>query len=806
MTTQALPAEQLYHPCELAELPFRTTDDLPPVDEAIGQERALSALRFAFGVHRDGYNLFVLGPTGLGKHTLVKRYLDGLASQEPTPPDCCYVNNFDEPHKPRCLTLPPGVGVRLREAMRHLVEELRAVIPAAFESEEYRAKAEEIDEELSERQDHAFKALGDEAAGAGIALLHTPSGFALAPTREGEVITPEAYDQLPDEEKARIEGVIADFQAKLQKIIRQVPQWRRERREKLRRLNEDITLAAVGHLIDELKEAFGAYPSVLEYLAEVRKDVLENEERFRKGDASQGGFLGMPLAEEPAFNRYRVNVLVDHSDAKGAPVVFQDNPQYPNLVGRVEHIAQMGALLTDFTLIKPGALHLANGGYLLLDAHKVLAQPFAWEGLKRALHAREVRIESLGQMLSLVSTVSLEPAPMALEVKVVLFGEPLLYYLLQAYDPEFGKLFKIAADFDEEIPRSPDHSLLYARLIATLVREASLMPFDQAAVARIIEHGARLTGDAERLSTHVESILDLVREADYWARQSGRALATQADVQQAIDSATHRIDRLRERLHEEILRGTVLIDTGGSRCGQINALSVIMLSNFAFAQPTRITATTRLGEGELIDVEREAALGGAIHSKGVLILSAFLAARYAKNRPIALSATLAFEQSYGMIDGDSASMAELCALLSSLADLPIAQSLAITGSVNQFGQAQAIGAVNEKIEGFFDICRARGLDGRHGVIIPRSNAKHLMLHQDVVEASRAGRFHVFAVDDVDQAMELLTGTPAGTADEAGHFPPNTVNYRVSARLHHLFALRQSFMESKKIGKPRRKPE
>ena len=479
-------------------------------------------------------------------------------------------------------------------------------------------------------------------------------------------------------------------------------------------------------------------------------------------------------------------------DGGGPPVVSEDNPTYANLVGRVEHIAQLGALITDFTLIKPGALHRANGGYLLLDVRKLLTQPFAWEGLKRALQTREIRIESLGQMYSLVSTVSLEPEPMPLDIKIVLFGDRLFYYLLQQYDPDFSELFKVAADFEDRIERSAETQQLYARLVATLCAREKLLPLDRLAVARVIEHSARLVGDAERLSTHMRGVTDLLQEADFWAREAGLATITANNVQQAIDAAIHRQDRLRSQLHEAILRETLLIDTDGAVVGQINGLSVLQLGDFAFAQPTRITATTRLGTGEMVNIEREVKLSGAIHSKGVLILSSFLAARYARNRPLALAASLVFEQSYGQVDGDSASLAELCALLSHLAHVPLLQSLAVTGSVNQLGQVQAIGAVNEKIEGFFDICLARGLTGEQGVLMPQVNVKNLMLRQDVVAEARAGQFHIHAISHVDEAMTLLTGMPA-----------DNINGRVVQRVAELGSLGKAF--SKPSEEKRRKP-
>lgn len=495
------------------------------------------------------------------------------------------------------------------------------------------------------------------------------------------------------------------------------------------------------------------------------------------------------------MRRFQVNVLVDHSDTEGAPVVFEDNPTYQNLLGRVEHMARMGALMTDFNLIKRGALHRANGGYLLLEARKILMQPFAWEGLKRALRSGQLRLESPGEMYSLISTVSLEPEPVPLKVKVALIGDPMLYYLLSTYDPEFGELFKVKADFAERMDRDPEQQKQYARLIAGLVQENELRPFDRGAVARVIEHSARVVGDGEKLSTQVKGITDLLREASYWAGQSEDEVVTAEDVQKALDAKIYRSDRLRARIQEEIQRDTLLIDTEGTQVGQVNGLSVIQLGDFAFGRPSRITAQIRLGKGEVINIEREVELSGPLHSKGVLILSGFLGGRYATEQPLSLSASLVFEQSYGGVDGDSASSAELYALLSAIAQVPIRQSLAVTGSVNQHGQVQAIGGVNEKIEGFFDVCQARGLTGDQGVLIPVANVKNLMLRHDVVEAVKENRFHVYPIETIDQGIEILTGTPAGEPDDEGTYPEGTINAMVQARLAKLAERRKTLISA-----------
>ncbi len=794
-----LPSDRLRHRCDPAVFPFATTLDARGEDAPLGQEQALEAVRFGIGIRRAGYNLFVLGPPGLGKHTLVRRLLDERADGEPVPDEWAYVQCFATPYTPRALRLPPGRAAALAKDMDQLVDELKSAIPAAFESDAYRARLEEIEHSSRERQENAFKALGSDAEKEGVALLQTPNGFAFGPMKEGEVIGPDDYEQLPDAEKKRLEAAVAGFQERLQKIIRQIPQWRREHRERVKALEAEVGAAAVGQWVDGVKERHADLPAVTAYLDAVRDDVLAHLDTFRKPAEAPSP----PFADgEDFFRRYKVNVLVGRGEATGAPVVFEDNPTHGNLIGRVEHLPQWGALVTDFTLIKPGALHRANGGYLLLDAREVLLQPFAWEALKRALRAREVRVESLGQALSLISTVSLEPEPIPLDVKVVLFGDRTLYYLLSDQDPDFPELFKVAADFEEEMPRTPEAAGRYAALVATLVRAEGLLPFGRDAVARLLEEASREAEDAERLSTRTAGLADLLRESDFLAREAGREAVSGEDVREAVAARVRRADRLRRRYQEEMLRGTVLMDTDGERVGQVNGLVVYDLGSFAFGQPSRITATTRMGEGDVVNIEREVELSGPIHSKGVLILSAFLAQRYARERALSLSATLAFEQSYGEVDGDSASVAELAALLSSLAEVPVRQSLAVTGSINQHGEVQAIGGVNEKIEGFFDLCRERGLTGEQGVVIPAANVKHLMLRDDVVEAAARGDFHVWAVTSVDEALTLLTGLPAGEIGPDGQAPQGSLNAAVIARLEEFERLRHA--HEGKEEKPKRR--
>ena len=789
---QALPVSVLCHFCDARSLDFTTTDDLERLDELIGQARAIEALHFGIGIRREGYNLFVLGPPGLGKYTMVRQYLEQRAAADKVPSDWCYVNNFDRTHKPVALELPTGQGRELRRDMEHLIEDLRAAIPLAFETEEYHDRVKEVEEAFKRKRENAIAEIAREAEENNVSLIRTSEGFAFVARKDGHVIEPEAFDKLPEKERRRIEGIVQKLRDRLGNLFHQFSQWQRETREKVREINRDVGMFAVGHLIQDLQHKYAGTGGVEQYLEAVQQDVIEHLGDFLEQEEGVSRLFRGGGDQEAAYRRYQVNLLVDNSEQKGAPVIHEESPMHQNLAGRVEHLSQMGTLVTDFLLIKPGALHQANGGYLILDARKLLMQPYAWEGLKLALYSREIRIESLGQIYSLVSTVSLEPEPIPLDLKVILLGDRMLYYLLGAYDPDFNELFKVAADFEESIPRSDESSQLYARMIATIVKKEKLLPFDRAAVARIIEYSARRVGDALKLTTHMLSVANLLREADFWARSQEHDVVVREDVQHAIDKQIHRADRIQMQLQEQIRRGTVLIDTAGTAVGQVNGLFVIDLGDHSFAHPGRITATTRLGEGEIIDIEREVELGGAIHSKGVMILSSFIGSRYGQQRPLSLTASLVFEQTYGPVEGDSASVAECCALMSSLGNIPLRQSLAVTGSVNQHGQVQAIGAVNDKIEGFFDVCRQAGFNGEQGVIIPYSNVEHLMLRKDVIDAVENMLFSIYAVRTIDEVMELLSGMEAGRRGADGSYPVDSVNYRVESRIIDMADARQVF--------------
>jgi lon-related putative ATP-dependent protease len=795
-TPTALTPDQLRRPCNPAQFTFTTTADLPDLAEIIGQQRAVAAIRFGIGIHHDGFNLFALGPNGTGKFTAVQQYLHQIAAQKPTPDDWCYIHNFSQPHKPNALRLPAGHAAQFQADMQQLVEDLQTVLPATFSGDEYQKQRKSIEEEFKQRELSSMDNLKTLAEERNIAFIRTPAGFAFAPLKNREVISPEEFMKLSGDEQKTIEHDIQELQDVLQQVIIQLPHWQRELQKRLKDLNADVTLFATTPLFAELRQKYDGLEDVQRYLDEVQADVVLRVNDFLSTEESpMSALLGGQDGGESSgqrLRRYQVNVIIDRRQMTGAPVIYEDQPTFSNLVGRTEHVSQMGTLLTDFTLIKPGALHRANGGYLMLDARKVLLQPFAWEGLKHALRGREICIESLGQVASLISTVSLEPEPIPLDVKVVLMGDRELYYLLHQYDPDFNELFKVAADFADEMARDETNNLAYARLIGTLARKEGLLHFDPTAVALVIEHSARLAGDAGKLSTHMQSVSDLLREASYWAQEAKREVVGRDDVQRALDSQRYRHGRLRERIWEAIVAATIFIDTAGAVVGQINGLAVHSLGDFSFGRPSRITARVRLGKGEVIDIERQAEMGGPIHSKGVLILSGFLGGRYAAERPLSLAASLVFEQSYSGVDGDSASSAELYALLSALAGAPLKQSLAVTGSVNQHGQVQAIGGVNEKIEGFFDICQAIGLTGDQGVLIPAANVKHLMVREDVVAAVADGRFHIYPVAHIDEGIELLTGLAAGELGDDGRFPPHSINARVVACLETLAEKQRAF--------------
>ncbi len=787
----ALPVAELRRSADPAVLGFKTTADLEPISGLIGQDRALKAIQFGTNIKAHDFNLFVLGASASGKRTAVKQYLDKIADQSPTPADWVYVNNFENPNRPKALKFPPGRARPFAKAMVAAIDELRTTLPAMFEGDDYQARRRSIEEAFRAGQEQGFEALNRRAQEQNIAVLRTPQGFAMAPMHEGKVVKPEVYNTLPETMRKEIETRIEALQKELELILEKVPKSDKERRARTAELNADVASHVVKAALDEIVAGFAGEPAILAYLDAAAQDLVRNAGLFLASSGEESEVVKQPAdsARDMRFRRYMINVMVGNGEAThGAPIHEEINPTFGNIAGRVEHIAQMGALVTDFLLIKPGALHNANGGYLLVDVRKLLLSPFAWEALKRSLKAREIRIEPPSEMAGMMSTQTLDPEPIPLDVKVVLFGDRELYYLLNQHDPDFAGLFKVQADFDDQIVRSAENDQAYARLIASIVTSHGLRAADVGAVARLIDEGARLADDREKLSIEIGRIADIVREADYWAGEAKHDVIRREDVARAIDEQIQRSDRLRDRAQEMITRDIVLLDVAGAKVGQINGLSVLQLGNFAFGKPTRITARVRMGSGRITDIEREVELGGPLHSKGVMILWSYLASLFAQDKPLAMGATLVFEQSYGGVDGDSASSTELYALLSALSDMPIKQSLAVTGSVNQLGQVQAIGGANQKIEGFFDICRARGLTSEQGVLIPKSNVQHLMLRDDVLEAVKSGKFAIYAVETINEGIEILTGVAAGERQQDGRFPPGTINGQVEVKLR-LFAER-----------------
>jgi lon-related putative ATP-dependent protease len=759
-TPKPLSATALYRACDPEALRFASSEELADLEGVVGQERAMAALRTGVELRHSGFNVFALVPEGTGCRSVVESFVRARAATEAKPPDCSYVVNFHRPREPRLLHLPAGVGARLQADLDALAAELRNAIPAAFESEEYRQQVRRAEQALAQQQGTALEKVQQEAAAADVQLVPTPPGFTFVPLRRGKSMERSEFDGLPEPERRRIEATIDRLQERLHGVLGEFRSWHRDLQKSLHELNESMVLSVVDQHLEDLRASFSGCEAALGHLEAIRSDVKQHVDVFLRHDEEEGG-------PERVLSRYRVNLLVDNSRGSGAPVVIEDEPSVPHLVGRIEHSVQQGTLVTDFSLIRAGSLHRANGGYLIVEARKLLMQPFAWDTLKQALSKGEVKVESLEQKFSLISTITLEPEPLPLELKVVLVGSPMLYYLLVALDPDFVRLFKVQADFADQMSRNADSELLYARLLATLARRRMLRPLERDAVARIIEHASRLTNDSERLSAELHSVMDLLLEAEYLAQCDAQPRILAGHVEQALAQRRHRASQLEEQLGEAAARGTLHLATEGMVVGQVNGLSVIDLGNHRFGRTVRITATARMGSGRVIDIEREAKLGGAIHSKAVLILSSFLGARYAGESPLALSASIAFEQSYGPVEGDSASVAETCALLSAIGEVPLSQALAVTGSIGQHGEVLAVGGINEKIEGFFELCRQRGHSSEvHGVIIPRANLAHLMLAEQVRVAVREGTFRIYAIEVVDQALALLSGLAADDEGES----------------------------------------
>ncbi len=799
MSWSKLTSEEVTLHCDPKDFEFETTENVPSIEDIIGQERAVKAMDFGLRIKKLGYNIYISGLTGTGRNSYARSLIEDIASQEDVPDDWLYVYNFKNPEEPMALSLPPGKGAAFADEMDNFLEELKEAIPNAFDSEDYEKKKAEYVQEFQEKKSALMEELNRIASEKGFALKRTSSGFMTIPIVDGNQVSEEEYENLDPQLKEELEKKSNEVQMKAMEILRKIQTAEQELKEKIQQMDTRIALIAIGHLFEKLKDKYSDYPRIIEYLDDYQQDILKNIDTFRGGDEQQQ--QQNPLAwmhkqsKENIESRYRVNVVTDNSKTEGAPVIVEHNPSYYNLLGRIEHENRMGTVVTDFTMIKGGAFHQANGGYLILQARDVLTSLQSWEALKRVLKTKEIRIENIAEHYGLVAMSTLRPEPIPLDIKVVMIGSPLFYHLLYYYDEDFRKLFKVKADFDVEMKRENLNMSKMASFISTHCRKEDIRHFDRSAVARICDYGSRLAEHREKMSTRFNDIVEVLYEADAWAALEDKDLITSVDVDKAIEEKKYRSGKYEDKLQEMVENNQILLQLEGTMVGQINGLSVIDSGDYQFGRPNRITASTFLGRRGIVDIERESRLSGNIHNKGVLILSGFIGERYAQKEPLTLSASVCFEQSYGGIEGDSATVAELMAILSSFTDTPMKQGIAITGSINQKGEIQPVGGVNKKIEGFYRACKSKGLNGEHGVIIPQSNRDNLVLEQEVVDAVKSGNFSVYIATTVDDVIELLTDMLPGERNDDGTFPEGTFNYLVQEKLR----LNNELFKSKRYG-------
>ncbi len=770
-----LSPEALYKKCDLDHLGFETTDELRPTDNIVGQKRAKDSLHFGLGIKAHGYNIFVSGPTGTGRRTYVKALATKIAKTEPIPSDWIYVYNFDDPTSPIAIELPAGSGKELKNDMTNFVKELKEVIPKAFEGKEYEQQRQEIVKETNEKKTKIWDELLSKAKKSNLTVQQNPTGFLILPLRDGKVMSREEYEALDENAKAEIAKHVENLREELSVSVKEMRKFEKEEKKRLEKLNREVASFVLTPMIDELKEKYSEIPKLLEHFDKMKQDILSNLNYFQSTEEKN---LPMPAIEK----RYFVNLLVDNSRMEGAPVVVETNPTYHNLFGRIEYETQMFFAFTDFTMIRPGSIHRANGGYLILQAEDLLRNVGAWEGLKRALTWEKIRVENLQDHLGISTIKSLRPSPIPLNIKVILIGSNALYDLLKEYDEDFTKLFKVRAMFDSEMPKNKANILKYARFIASVCKRHSLPPFTSEAVASVVEYGSRLVNSQKKLSTQFNKVMEVVIEAGFEAKQRGGSKVLEKDVKKAMRNKEYRTNLVREKIREMYSKGKILVEVKGEKVGQINGLSIFYTGEHSFGFPVKITARTFTGEKGVINIEREVNMSGNIHSKGVLILSGYLSEKYSSDTPLSFEGTLCFEQTYGGVEGDSASLAELLALISSLGKVPVRQDIAVTGSINQFGEVQPVGGLNEKIEGFYEVCKLKGLTGTQGVIIPSKNVDELMLKEEVIESVRKGEFFIYAVKDVDEAIELMTGKKAGKRHKDGNFTADSVHQRVLEQL------------------------
>lgn len=794
-----LKSEELYSCCDPKLFAFKTTDELPAFMEIVGQERALKAIEFGINLGSKGFNIFMLGESGTGKLDALKSVLGQKAEQEPVPDDWCYVYNFREPDAPLAVSMGPGTAGIFAKDMDELIKLLKVEIPKMFESKEYEKDKNRILESFQSKQKTLFSTLEEEARQKGFSIRKAVSGLIIVPVKStGEPLTEEDFEALDGSTKTRLNNLGKTLQEELDDLVRDIRDHEIDVKNKLSTLERDAAIAAVGHYIDELKKKYAGHEKISAYLSAVTEDILQHVDDFKTQE--EEGTPSLPMMnvqkQQPNFSRYLVNVLVNNGQTKGAPFVIENNPTYFNLFGRLEYRFQYGVATTDFSMIKSGALHRANGGYIVINALDLLKNMISYETLKRSLKNAEIRIEDVMEQQRLISTTNLRPEPIPLGIKVILLGDPEIYYLLFTHDEEYRDLFKVKAEFDNRMPKTADSVHKYASLIGSICKKDSCLPYDRSGVAKLVEFGSRLAGHQEKLSSKFSAISDLIIEANYWAGKEGASAVKAEHVEKALQERTYRTNRIEEILQEMILEGTIIIDDG-ERIGQINGLAVFSMGDHQFGKPSRITAVTYAGKSGVINIERETKMSGRIHEKAILIITHYLGSMYARKKPISFSASITFEQLYDMIEGDSATCAELYALLSSLAGVPLKQKIAITGSMDQNGDVQPIGGVNEKIEGYFDLCKLRGLDGTHGVVIPKKNVKHLMLKKEVVDAVGKGLFQIYPIDKVEEGLEIFTGKEAGHMDENGNYPEGTINYLVTKRFEELSAASKEKKEEEK---------
>ncbi len=782
-TARELAPEQLRRRIDPAVFDFETTADLEPLEGTIGQARALDAIGAGMDIDSPGFNIYAAGRVGTGRNSTVMARVNARATERPVPPDRCYVYNFDEPDRPRALGLEAGKGCGLAGDMEELLAECKEEIPKAFEGEDYERRRNEVVQEFQKRRGQIIDQLREKARELDHAIQVSPSGIAAAPLVDGEEISQEEFAKLEKEKQEELRRKNDRVQELIAETISHARKAEKEVKEKGEELDRRVGLFAAGHMVEQLKEKYSGNTEVVEYLDQVKEDIIDNIDLFRSEDDPPQDPMGMQQqARRLAFNKYRVNVLVDNSSVEGAPVIEERNPTYYNLFGQIEYHSQFGGMSTDFTMIKAGSVLHANGGYITLQVLDLLMNPFAWEGLKRTLRTRQARIENMWDQYRPVPVATLEPEPIPVDVKVILVGSPILHELLYFLDKDFRRLFKVKADFDVEMEVSDGHVQKYAAFITSQCRQHRMPAFNRDASARLIEYGMRLSGRRDRLSTEFMQVADLLTEAAQQAEADGNEVVSGENVTGAIRAREKRLRMVQDKLQDMIEEDELLIDTDGAVTGQVNGLAVLQTGGHRFGKPGRITCISSAGREGVVNIERESKMSGSLHDKGVMILNGYLSGRFGRNRPLSLTASLCFEQSYSYVEGDSASCAELYALLSSLAGTPLRQDLAVTGSVNQMGQVQPIGGVNEKIEGFYEVCRRKGLTGTQGVVIPARNQNDLMLQQDVVDAVSEGTFHVYAMKNIEDGIELLAGIPAGERDADGKYPDDSLFGRVDRRL------------------------